>query len=151
MKYFSAFRDRDYAAMASCYHTEIEFSDPVFPRIQGRQVHAMWHMLVSRGKETKISFEKVWANENEGGADWVAVYPYGPRKRHVRNVVHSQFEFRDGLILRQRDSFDLWKWSAMALGPAGQLLGWSSFMKNKIQGIAARGLDEFLQGHPEYR
>ncbi len=150
-EFYSAFRARDAAGMARCYHPEVEFSDPVFTNLKGHEVGAMWHMLISRGKETKISFKNIQADDKTGSCEWEAVYPYGPKRRLVHNVVSSKFEFRDGKIIRQRDSFDLWKWLGMALGPAGSLLGWTGFLKAKVRNFAAQGLRDFMKANPQAR
>ena len=42
------------------------------------------------------------------------------------------------------DTFDLYKWTKQAMGPVGYILGWTPFMKNKIQKITNGRLDEFI-------
>jgi len=54
-----------------------------------------------------------------------------------------QFLFQDGKIIKQTDSFDIWKWSRQAFGWKGFLLGWTSFMKKKIQMQANKSLRAF--------
>jgi hypothetical protein len=44
---------------------------------------------------------------------------------------YSQFHFKEGLIIKQTDSFDIWKWAKQAFG-IGLLFGWTD-MQNKIQ------------------
>ena len=39
--FYNAFAERDGAAMASAYHPDAQFSDPVFPDLRGPQVGAM--------------------------------------------------------------------------------------------------------------
>lgn len=150
-QFYTAFKNRDYATMAACYHPDVEFSDPVFTDLKRKHVSAMWHMLVSAGKETKVTFSDVRADGNEGSCNWEARYPYGEQKRPVHNVIHSTFEFRDGKIVKQTDVFDLRRWLGMALGPVGQLLGWTGFLNGKVRKIGAVRLQKFLESHPEYR
>lgn len=38
---------------------------------------------------------------------------------------------------------DMWRWSRMALGAPGWLLGWSPMLVNRVRGQAARGLQSF--------
>jgi hypothetical protein len=142
--FYTCFKNRDAAGMARCYHPQIEFSDPVFPNLKGNEVGAMWSMLIARGKETQITFGEIIANETEGSCKWEAIYPYGPKRRRVHNVVTSHFRFQDGKIIKQTDRFDLWKWLSMALGPSGTLLGWSGLLKNKVRALAARSLKDYL-------
>ena len=49
-----------------------------------------------------------------------------------------------GLITRQRDRFDFWAWSRQALGMPGLLLGWTPFLRHKVQRQAAANLQKFL-------
>jgi predicted negative regulator of RcsB-dependent stress response len=49
----------------------------------------------------------------------------------VINRIRAEFFFKDGLIIRHTDDFDIWKWSKQALG-TGHLLGWTGYMQKKI-------------------
>ena len=131
--------------MSACYHDSVTFADPAFGTLSGKEVGAMWSMLLSRkGSELQIEYFDISATDDSGQARWVANYKYGPRKKPVQNKVHSQFKFRDGKIIEQVDDFNLWNWSRQALGPLGFLLGWSPFLRNKIQGMARKALTEFM-------
>jgi ketosteroid isomerase-like protein len=142
--FYESFARGDADAMAACYHDEVEFSDPAFGTLQGSDAGKMWKMLVGRAKgNLKISFSNVVADDQKGSADWVADYPFSKTGRQVHNEIHAEFEFRDGKIFRHRDTFDFWKWSKQALGPLGAVLGWSSFLKNKIRKTALESLHEF--------
>jgi hypothetical protein len=50
-----------------------------------------------------------------------------------------------GKIIRQVDSFSLWRWSRQALGTRGLLLGWTPIVKNKVQAQAANSLRQFAR------
>ena len=110
----------------------------------------MWAMLLSK-KESELSIEygKVSAEESSGRAEWTAIYNYGPKKRLVVNKIKSQFEFRNGKIIEQTDSFDLWKWSRQALGPLGYILGWTPFFQNKIRRMARKSLFSYMKKSTE--
>jgi hypothetical protein len=60
-------------------------------------------------------------------------------------VIDADFEFKDGKIFRHRDHFDFWRWSRMALGTSGLLLGWTPFLKNKVQTTAKARLRKFME------
>ena len=136
--------------MNRCYHPQIDFSDPVFPTLQGKEVSAMWHMLITRGKDTVITFHDIKADESSGICYWEATYSYGSQKNKVHNIVTSRFEFLDGLIIKQVDSFNLTKWLGMAMGAIGLLLGWSGFLKKKVRKMADQNLRDFIKLNSEY-
>lgn len=100
-------------------------------------------MLCARGKDLEIRFSAVTADDSEGSAHWDAVYTFSATGRQVHNKIDASFRFADGLIVSHRDRFDLWKWSAMALGLKGSLLGWTPIVRNAIRKQAARSLDRF--------
>jgi len=145
--FYTAFQNRDWKAMQDCYHEEIVFNDPVFTNLKGKEAKAMWHMLVSSGKDLTLLFTAVKANERMGSCNWEAFYTFSRTGRKVHNVIEAKFEFRDGKIIRHTDSFDLWKWSRMAMGLSGILLGWSSLLRNKVRATAKASLEKFMSVH----
>ena len=143
-KFYESFIGNNADAMISCYADDIEFSDPAFGLLKGEDAKNMWKMLVERAKgNIKIEFKNVVADDKKGSADWTADYLFSKTGRKVFNEIHAEFEFQDGKIIKHTDTFDLWKWSKQALGISGVLLGWSSFLKNKIQQNARESLAEY--------
>lgn len=142
--FYAAFAKRDAAGMAACYHPDIHFSDEVFTDLRAARAPAMWQMLCERGKDLRIECRDVGADDSSGHAHWEAWYTFSGTGRKVHNIVDAQFEFRDGKIIRHQDSFDFRAWASQALGPMGTLLGWSSFLKNRVRTKAAAGLDAFM-------
>ena len=61
----------------------------------------------------------------------------------MENIIRASFKVADGKIVEHSDAFDFWRWSRQALGTPGLLLGWSSFLQKKVQGQAAKSLDEY--------
>lgn len=145
-RFYDAFQRRDAEAMAACYHPDVTFSDPVFGSLHGERARDMWRMLAARATDLRIETSGIAANERDGRARWIASYSFGRANRPVRNVIDARFEFKDGLILRHTDSFSLWRWSGMALGPVGALLGWTPLLQARIRRDARRGLDAFVAG-----
>jgi ketosteroid isomerase-like protein len=141
--FYTSFARRDWAGMAACYHPEAEFSDPVFSRLKGQEVTDMWEMLCKRGKDLEIEFRVLRADDTGAAAHWDARYTFSGSGRKVHNSIAAEFEFRDARIVRHRDRFDLWRWTRMALGPKGVLLGWLPPVQNAVRAQAARSLAEF--------
>jgi ketosteroid isomerase-like protein len=132
-KFYSSFAVGDAEGMVDCYSTHIHFRDPAFGDLHGKDAMNMWRMLLRNSNgDLKITFSDVRADEQSGSAKWVAVYTFSKTGRKVINRINANFQFQDGKIIRHIDHFDLWKWSRQALGLPGYLLGWSVFMKNKI-------------------
>ncbi len=148
--FYTAFQQRDYGAMTACYRPDIHFSDAVFTDLQGKQVGAMWHMLCERGQDLQISFTNIQADGTQGQAHWEATYTFST-SRKVHNIIEAAFTFQDGRIIQHQDSFDLWRWTRMALGPTGTLLGWSPMVQNKVRATAVKSLNAFIAKHPEYQ
>lgn len=141
---------KDHIGMIDCYHPDIHFQDEVF-NLHGKSAGAMWHMLCSRGKDLQVCYSGVEVSDDKGKAHWEATYTFGASGRKVHNVINAEFEFKDGKIIKHRDSFNFWKWSTMALGPVGLLLGWTSGLHRKVSRSANKSLDAFIEKHPEYR
>lgn len=141
---YTAMASRDAVAMATCYSADAHFSDPVFPDLSGAQIGAMWAMLCTRAKSLKVSLVEVDAGDSDGHARWEAIYPFSKTGRMVHNRIAARFVFRDGKIVEHRDDFPLWRWTRMALGMKGTLLGWLPPVQNAIRREAAKSLAEFM-------
>jgi ketosteroid isomerase-like protein len=144
-QFYSAFQRRDYVTMQSLYHPDAVFSDPVFPDLPGKEVKAMWEMLLTSAKDLKVEFNEVSADQYTGRCNWDAWYTFSKTGRPVHNQIKAQFEFRDNLIYRHTDTFDLWKWSRQALGLSGLLLGWSPIVRGKVRSLARKNLMNFIE------
>ncbi|MEO8589827.1 MAG: nuclear transport factor 2 family protein [Flavobacteriales bacterium] len=139
-RFYTAFANRDWAEMGACYHREARFSDPVFPDLDVEGARAMWKMLLTSGRELRITYSVLDENANGGNCTWEAYYKFSRSGRQVHNMIASAFTIKDGLILTQRDEFDFWRWSGQALGLNGMLLGWTPFLRNKVRAMAAENL-----------
>jgi hypothetical protein len=129
--------------MGACYGERTRFSDPVFPDLDAAGARAMWTMLCERGKDLQIELGTVAANDRAGTAHWEAYYTFSGTGRAVHNRIDARFTFDGGTILEHRDSFDLWAWSAQALGLKGRLLGWTPMVKSAIRRQAAASLTSY--------
>jgi ketosteroid isomerase-like protein len=150
-KFYVSFQRKDYASMIACYHPQVTFSDPVFTDLKGKQASAMWHMLCERAKDFSLEFRDIHAHGDHAHVHWEATYTFTSTGRHVHNIIDATFAFQDGKIIRHLDSFDLWRWTRMALGISGVLLGWSPMVQNKVRATAHKGLMVFIDKHPEYQ
>ena len=135
-KFYTAFQQKDFLTMQSCYHANATFSDPVFQNLNSKEVKAMWQMLLTSSKDLKITFGNVQSNT----CHWEAWYSFSRTKREVHNIIDASFEFKDGLIYYHRDQFSFRRWARQALGLAGLL----PFVQNKVQSTARKSLDQFM-------
>jgi hypothetical protein len=144
-KFYTAFAQKDAVRMNSFYAPNAVFEDPAFGRLNGKEVVAMWLMLIERGgKSLSISHTIGEVTNGKAKANWIAIYPFSKTLRMVHNKISAEFIIEEGKIVYHKDSFSLWKWSSMALGLPGMLLGWSPFMKNKIRQQALAQLRKYM-------
>jgi ketosteroid isomerase-like protein len=144
-RFYTSFQNRDARGMAACYDPAVKFSDEVFTDLEGSQATGMWQMLCERGKDLRIEFRDIKADDTAGSAHWEAWYTFSATGRPVHNKIDARFEFRSGKIIRHRDSFNFWAWSSQALGWTGRLLGWSGFVRKRVRSQAAKSLASFLR------
>lgn len=150
-RFYEGFQQKNYRQMGECYHDSATFQDPVFTLKNGKEARAMWHFLCTNGKDLKVIFSDVQANDHQGSAHWEATYTFSATGRKVHNVIDAHFEFKDGKIILHRDKFKFYKWTRMALGATGTFLGWTPLVKNKVRGTAMGGLKKFMADKPEYQ
>jgi ketosteroid isomerase-like protein len=141
--FYASFAKRDAAAMSACYAPDARFRDPIFD-VEGADVSAMWTMLCEAGRDLAIEWRDVKADDAAGSAHWEPRYTFSVTGRKVHNIIDARFTFRDGLIVTHTDTFDLWRWSRMAIGPKAVVLGWTPFVKKAIKSEARRNFDGWM-------
>lgn len=130
--------------MQDCYADEAVFNDEVFKELNATQVRNMWEMLIKRGTDLDLSFSNIQTTDSTGSAEWIATYSFGPKKRKVVNKIKANFVFEHGKIVNHNDHFSFYTWAKQALGTPGILLGWTGYLKNKVQKTAIKGLRDFM-------
>jgi ketosteroid isomerase-like protein len=144
-RFYDSFAALDAAGMQACYHPEVVFHDPAFGELRGAEAGAMWAMLCARATDLQVSVSDVEADDARGRAHWDARYTFAQTGRPVLNRIDAEFEFRDGLIVRHTDRFDLWTWARQALGPAGLLLGWTPLIQGRVRSTARGALEKYMR------
>lgn len=144
-RFYNAFSKRDGSAMEACYAPNARFTDPVFSLNGKKEVGGMWRMLCERGADLRIEYSGIEGASGVGSARWDAHYTFGATGRFVHNRINAKFVLgEDGLIAEHTDTFDFHAWARQALGPAGLLLGWTSFLQRKVQRTAGGQLERYL-------
>lgn len=143
--FYQAFQKGNYHAMQQAYHPEASFSDPVFQHLTGEEVKAMWQMLITSAKDLEITYERVKADDLNGQCHWEARYTFSATGRKVHNEIDMSMQFRDGKILHHNDHFVFWRWSRMALGTPGLLLGWTPYLLSAVRKKARGSLEKYIE------
>jgi ketosteroid isomerase-like protein len=143
-RFYEAFGRREGDAMTACYAPDATFSDPVFPGLRGEEPGAMWRMLTARATDLEVNLVEHEAGDENGSARWLASYTFTQTGRHVDNDVRATFRFGGGLIADHRDEFGFHRWARQALGPTGQLLGWTPLLRAGVRRRARASLDDFM-------
>lgn len=145
-KFYSAFQQKDYQAMNSCYSNEVVFYDPVFELLKGDEVKSMWEMLCKNANDFSLTYGNIIKLDDEYyTCDWIATYTFSKTGRKVVNNIRANMRFANGEIIEHSDAFSLHKWSSQALGFTGKLFGWNSFFQRKIKNQAKKNLLKFIQ------
>ena len=148
--FYGAFARLDADGMAPCYAQDAAFDDEVFSLRGKQEVMGMWRMLCeatrAQGADVwRLQYRDLDADAAAGRAHWDAHYRFSATGRLVDNSIDARFEFAPaGLIVRHRDRFDFWRRSRQALGAPGALLGWTPWLRRKVQRQAGRNLQRFL-------
>ena len=134
-RFYKAFAVLDVETMLTCYHPDIVFSDPAFGILRGDKAKNMWKMLCQsqKNKNFIINWSEIEHEENYGSARWEAFYTFRNTGRKIHNVIFANFKFKDGLIIRHNDEFNLHRWAKQAMGLKGFFIGGTDFFKNKLQ------------------
>jgi ketosteroid isomerase-like protein len=145
-KFYTAFQRLDADTMNSCYSDDIVFNDPVFGILRGEEARAMWEMLCTNARDFSLSFSGIQlVDEEYATCNWTATYTFSKTGRKVVNNIKAYMKLKDGRIIEHSDAFRISVWAAQALGFKGRLLGWTGFMKRKIQENARKSLVTFIE------
>lgn len=143
--FYSAFTNLDAETMSKCYHQDVIFEDPAFGVLKGNRAKNMWRMLceTQKGKDFKVTFSNIKYDKNRGSAKWEAIYNFSKTGRKVHNKISAKFEFKDGLIIKHTDTFNLHNWASQSLGFKGKLIGGTTYFRNKLQKQTNHLLNKF--------
>lgn len=144
--FYTCFQNKDIQGMQDSYAEQAVFNDPAFGPLNAAEVRGMWAMLIGGSKDMRIESSNIQENAQNGtvSAHWDAYYTFSKTGNKVINRIDSLFVIQDGKILKHTDSFNFHTWAKQALGLSGLLLGWTSFLKNKVRKTAAASLQSYL-------
>lgn len=143
--FYSAFQKNDYRTMQDSYGPDATYCDPVFGTLTSAQAKAMWKMLITSAKDLRITFGDINANDEAGTCRWDAHYTFSGTGRKVHNIIIANFVFKEGKIHRHDDRFNFWRWSSMALGGPGLIMGWSPYLLHAVQKKVRGRLEKFMK------
>lgn len=145
-KFYTAFSQLDYDSMNAFYADNILFSDPVFGVLEGEEVKKMWEMLCKNAKDFSLTYSNIEELDAEYiTCNWSATYTFSGTGRKLTNNAKAYMRIIDGKITEHSDAFRLSTWIANAFGLKGQLLGWTGFMKRKVQNSAKEKLLAYMK------
>jgi ketosteroid isomerase-like protein len=142
-EFYEAFAAGDAETMAAQYADDVHFRDPAFGDLHGEDARDMWRMLVTNARDLTVELLSESEDGDVGRARWRATYTFSQTGRPVVNDVTAAIRLRDGRIVDHVDTFDFHRWSRQALGPVGLLLGWTPFLRNKVNRTALVGLRRY--------
>ena len=147
--FYTSFQQKNARAMQECYADNAHFSDPIFSDLNAAEVRAMWAMLLTNGKDMRLEFRNIRGTEKGATAEWEAHYTFSATGNKVLNRIKASFLIENGKIIKHTDVFSFYQWAKQALGLSGLLLGWTSFLKNKIRAKAMKNLENYMNasGH----
>lgn len=110
--FYACFQKLDWRGMLACYREDVVFYDPVFENLDGKEVRAMWEMLLKNAKDLDLGCSNIRSSgDGYGSCDWIATYTFSQTGRKVINKGKAHFKFQDGKIAEHQDVFDWWMWS----------------------------------------
>jgi len=142
--FYDCFSRADWKGMVDCYGEDAFFYDPVFQDLRGREVSAMWELLLGRADSLQVTVSDIRSESGYGSCQWVATYTFPRTGRKVVNKGKAMLTISGGKIVEHQDDYSLWNWSRQALGIPGLLFGWTPPMQNSIRRQARKNLDKFM-------
>ncbi len=108
---YTSIANGDIKKINECYSPITKFHDPIFGTLNNNEVPKMWEMLITKSKgKLEIEYNIIKTDNRTASVQWTAIYTFGKKQREIKNVIHSQFQFKEGLIIKQKDDFNIWTW-----------------------------------------
>jgi ketosteroid isomerase-like protein len=147
---YAALDRHDGEAAAACYTDDAVFEDPAFGRLTHGAVKDMWRMLAGHSADLSVTLHEhgVADDGRTGWAHWSATYTFTSTGRAVLNEIDARFEFADGLIREQVDTFPLRRWGAQALGTKGAVLGTTPLLSRMVRRQTRSNLADYTRTDP---
>jgi hypothetical protein len=149
--FYTAFQNKDFRSMQQCYSPGAVFTDSVFLNLNCNEAKAMWHMLSAGAKDLELKFDSVKGSDSRASCKWIATYTFSLTKKKVVNIIHAEFELKDGKIILHKDTFSFYSWARQAFGITGLFLGWTPYFRKKVQATSRKRLYDFISDHKEYQ
>ncbi len=131
--------------MQACYADHATFSDPVFRDLNATQVRSMWEMFLVKNDRLTVEFTHVQQRGKFITARWTADYVLSSTGNPVKNIIEARFTVESGKITEHEDSFNFYRWARQALGAKGVLLGWTPFVRRRVQRSAMASLQGYIR------
>ncbi len=133
IKFYDAFSAANIDVLKQLYDKKLIFNDNIFVNLDYNETISMWSSLLVGNKNMSIKYEIKKYSEKYVEVEWIADYLFTSTNRNVKNIILAKMEIDQGKIINHTDNFDFYKWSQMAFGITGVLIGWTSFFKNKVR------------------
>jgi ketosteroid isomerase-like protein len=136
-RFYTAFAACDAEAMGALYAPAATFTDPAFGTLDAAEARAMWQMLLGRAQDLVVTWRVESETSTHARVHWEARYTFAATDRSVVNRIATDMTLAGGLIVRQVDHFDFWRWSRQALGLPGQPAVRSAFLRDEVRAQAS--------------
>lgn len=143
--FFKALEERDPARLDAALHPDLSYSGPLFGKLDGWRVQAMWQHVL-RWPQLAVSVSEVKVTPMQGSVTWQMSFAAG-NKRVVLHDVTTHVTFREDRIHAQVDDFSLYRHAGMSLGARGWALGWLPPVQSALREDALRALGGFIDEH----
>lgn len=143
--FYGAFSRLDYEQMMDCYADDIIYNDPLVGLIERGEVKAYWKMICANAKALSLKtydFEEI--DDEYVTSRYQVEYYLEATGKKVRYAAKSFMRIAEGKIVEHSDGFRLSTFLGNTYGLAGQLLGWTGYLKKKVQHRYRLLLDQYL-------
>ena len=82
---FTSLDRHDRTTMAGCYDSAAKFTDIAFDLKNGKEIHAIWHMICEG--DIRTTFDVVHADDHTAEVNVIDDYTFSSTGRKVHNVI----------------------------------------------------------------
>jgi len=138
-EFYEALSRNDYEALIRLYHPDATYTDELFS-FKGKEIHALWYAATRPAMKLEVECLAIEEVNDRVQTKWKMGYTLDVINSRIELEEIGIFVFEGEKIMEHSDEYNFREWCTQAFGIIGTLLGWSSWLRNRVRKQARKSV-----------